>query len=362
MVGLRFLRQFSRWGAEQNVSGLWQFFLSDDDSSGSDEINQNMCFTSRFTFVAAIAVACTAVPDAYGEQKPLIFCASPLPCREPARRAMARRRGWMWRWPNSFARSWAASSRCIGVPARMRPELPGRKAVRCDPGPAARRGDAEANRLERPLCRQPVRPGRAECERKAFIPWPICSASGWASWPAPSRCRRKALTSSGSPPARSSSTVSSAEARRGVCRRRFRRLASGSTHPQLELRLVADYVPREHWNMALATRDRGRPACSWKSTRPSPSWRNPDELAEAFGGWVFPTPAVHRRRPQDGGWRSIPGRRIQERGELRGRHGPRQPAVFQCQEEQAGVRRGIGPRPGPRDGREIAHRVARRPA
>lgn len=32
MVGLRFLRQFKRWGAERNSAGDWQFVLSDDHS------------------------------------------------------------------------------------------------------------------------------------------------------------------------------------------------------------------------------------------------------------------------------------------------------------------------------------------
>jgi hypothetical protein len=31
MVGLTFLRQFTRWGAERDATGTWRFFLSDGD-------------------------------------------------------------------------------------------------------------------------------------------------------------------------------------------------------------------------------------------------------------------------------------------------------------------------------------------
>jgi predicted aspartyl protease len=37
MAGLRFLRSFRRWGAEQTGGGSWRFFLSDDPEKSTDE-------------------------------------------------------------------------------------------------------------------------------------------------------------------------------------------------------------------------------------------------------------------------------------------------------------------------------------
>ena len=122
-------------------------------------------------------------------------------------------------------------------------------ASRSDSGPPRARG------LERPLCRRPVRAGRARATPRASARWPTSAASGSGSWPAPWRSRRRTTRSSGS---RSREELldrfARREAGRRLPRRRLRRLVPARAPEARRCGWSPDYVPRERWNMALAVR------------------------------------------------------------------------------------------------------------
>src|SRR6185295_16072254 len=86
-------------------------------------------------------------------------------------------------------------------------------------------------------------------------------------------------------------------------------------HSRLDLRLVGEYVPREHWNMALATRAADGPLLVAINKALSESAESGD-LAEAFGKLGVP-----HRRPFIGSARKTAAvdtwKKIQERGQLR---------------------------------------------
>ena len=168
---------------------------------------------------------------------------------------MARRGASMWPWPSGSAASWAGRSNSTGVPA---PSAPGTacpraaatssSASRIDSGPPRERG------LERSLCRRPVRaggPARSPGRPLAGRP-PRQAGRHRGRHGGPLRegprgrpvqdARRAARRASR--PRRSTPRSSTPTSPPGTC----------TSIPQLGLRLVTEYVPRERWNMALAVR------------------------------------------------------------------------------------------------------------
>ena len=182
--------------------------------------------------------------------------------------------------------------------------------------------------------------------RRASAPWPTSAASGSGSWPArwPSRRRttpspassRARSCSMGSRPRGSTPPSSTPTSPPGTC----------TSIPSSALRLVAEYVPRERWNMALAVRARDAQLLV-EINRALAQLAESGELRKIYAdhGVPFRPPftatARQQASPRHLATHPRPGRAGRQ-------HGPRQLALLQRQGRRPGVRRRAGPGPGRR--------------
>ena len=131
-------------------------------------------------------------------------------------------------------------------------------------------------------------------------------------------------------------------------------------HPQLELRLVTEYVPRERWNMALAVRAKDAQLLV-EINRALAQLAESGELRKIYADSGVPfRPPLHGVEPATGIARHLAAH--PRAGRAGRQHGPRQLALLQRQGRSTGVRRRAGASPGRAASRQAAHRMARHPA
>ena len=151
-------------------------------------------------------------------------------------------------------------------------------------------------------------------------------------------------------------------ARRRLPRRRLRRLVPARAPEARALRLVAEYVPRERWNMALAVRAEDAAARWSRSTGRWPSSPSRASSRKIYADYGVPfRPSLHggTRPPAGRAQHLAPDPRPRRAGR---QHGPGQLALLRRQGRPPGIRRRAGPGPGPAARRQAADRLARRPA